>query len=547
MPEEKVRTYYVSWVSVKTDPWPNWERTLAGEQITTPEGPPIPLRPEDDKEWPGVPERVSGGHRVIYSGPTLAALFHPQSDHFNLRNLHRVYLLHQKPLGKKSPHEYLRATIDRIIVARNASGSEIASDKIEYVPIDGINDPTDHEQITEILRKWIEDDDPFDFGKTKIKKRIEINLSPGTPSMHACWMMLHWRGEFRDIDVRFFQGDGGVFVGKIEDDANRTPNRYVRFDVLTRFEKGTPSGMNSDPLPGEDQMTMDQLLSADYAELRERIEKAALLGLPILLVGNRGSGKTSLAQHYHRRRQHYRQLTEPGCKGEKVEKSKRVVREPGPPHGEFVTVSLSEYDQIQELRDTLFGWAKGAFTGATDKNDGLLGRAHKGTLFLDEIHHFGKPLQAALLGPMNKGRYRPKMAAYELISDFDLVIATNDPNWEEKLAEDFRDRIKRIVLLVPSFNEIRSRNPVNNDLWKFWEATLERRCRECRVEYQAPPPNCLGKLASALEHKPLNGNWRDLHRLADQILLHLVLDRGGRPLFAWNVEGLAKAIRETFP
>jgi transcriptional regulator with AAA-type ATPase domain len=184
-----------------------------------------------------------------------------------------------------------------------------------------------------------------------------------------------------------------------------------------------------------------------------------------------------------------------------------VVREPDAPHGEFVTVTLSEYDQVQELRDTLFGWAKGAFTGATEKNDGLLGRAHKGTLFLDEIHHFEKPLQAALLGPMNRGRYRPKMAAYELISDFDLVVATNDPAWEDKLAEDFCDRIKRIVIPVPSFNEIRRQNPENNDLWKFWEATLLRRCRECRVPYEEPPGDCHAELISALKHKPLNGNW----------------------------------------
>ena len=548
MPIEKMRTYYVSWVAVNNDPWPNWERTLAGGQITTGDGQPIPFRAEDDGEWPGVPERVSGEHRVVYSGPTLAALFHRQSDFLNLRNLHRVYLLYQKPMGKKSPHEYLRATIDRIVAARNAAGAGIDPNKTVFVPIDGIDDPTDHEQIAEALKKWIKDEDPFDFGKTKVKKRIEINLSPGTPSMHACWMMLHWSGEFRDIDVQFLQGDGGVFTGKIQDDAKRTPNRYIHFDVLTRFVKGPPSsGTYSDPAPGEDQMTMDQLQSADYADLREQIEKAALLGLPILLVGQRGSGKTFLAQHYHERRQAYRQSIEPDSKREKAEKSMAVVREPDAPHGEFITVTLSEYDQIQELRDTLFGWAKGAFTDASHKNDGLLGRAHKGTLFLDEIHHFGKPLQAALLGPMNNGRYRPKMATYELISDFDLVVATNEPDWESELAPDFRDRIKRIVLHVPSFNEIRTRNPVNNDLWKFWEVTLRRRCRECRVEYEAPSPECQAKLESALEHKPLNGNWRDLHRLADQVLLHLVLDRSGRPLLTWNSEGLAKAIMETFP
>jgi sigma54-dependent transcription regulator len=539
------RTYYVSWVALNNDPWPNWECTKEGEPIRLRDGP-LWQRPNDDREWPGVPERVRGDHHLIYTGPTLSALFHPGSDYCNLRGLHRAYLLHQPGLDRPDCQPYLAETIQRIVTARKGNGADIKPETIVWVPIDGLQNPTDHEQIMTVLKNWINGrNDPFDLTKARVKKHIRINLSPGTPSMHACWMMLHWSDTFQGSDVQFFQGDGGPFVGNVDDDAKRFPNRSVPFDVLTRYVEDVSPVKGAEPLGGKDQMTLDQLKSAGYQEVRKQIETAALLGLPILLVGERGSGKTFLALHYHSRRQKLRGRWR---SEERVEKSKGV-REPDSPHGEFVTVTLSEYDQVQELRDTLFGWAKGAFTGATEKNDGLLGRAHKGTLFLDEIHHFEKPLQAALLGPMNRGRYRPKMAAYELISDFDLVVATNDPAWEDRLAEDFCDRIKRIVIQVPSFNEIRRQNPENNDLFDFWEATLERRCRECGVQHKEPPEDCRAELASALKHKPLNGNWRDLHRLADQVLLHLVHDQGGRdrPSLDWKVQGVRTAVGETFP
>src|SRR5205814_8705816 len=97
--------------------------------------------------------------------------------------------------------------------------------------------------------------------------------------------------------------------------------------------------------------------------------------------------------------------------------------------GNFVPVTLSEYADLHELRDNLFGWAEGSWTGAKEEYHGLLGLAHRGTLVLGEIHHRDRTLQASLLGVLNNCRYRPKMAPYEVESQFDLVLATNDPQW----------------------------------------------------------------------------------------------------------------------
>ena len=277
-----------------------------------------------------------------------------------------------------------------------------------------------------------------------------------------------------------------------------------------------------------------------YVDLRRSIEQAAGLGVPILLEGHRGTGKTHLAKYYHERRQFYRRHA---TQAEKPSESSSLKVPTS--RGQFVAVSLSEYDQVQELRDTLFGWAAGSWTGADkDKHHyGLLGDAHQGTLFLDEIHHLSRALQALLLGPMNVGHYRPKMADWEVRSDFDLVVATNREDWESHLADDFCDRIKRIVLHVPSFSDVRRLDPTCADLWRFWEFTIRRRCRECGVAYEEPTAECGDKLTGLFQHAQLPGNWRDLHRLADQVLLHQVDVRGGRPTpLMWDPTRLNEAI-----
>jgi transcriptional regulator with AAA-type ATPase domain len=299
-----------------------------------------------------------------------------------------------------------------------------------------------------------------------------------------------------------------------------------------------------------------ETLGPPYDDLRKRIEHAALLGLPILLQGERGAGKTFLAHYYHRRRQVYRglQTRAPGRGQARRDgkdsspRSERVPEKTG--ESGFITVTLSEFADVDTLRDALFGWAKGSWTGAERAFDGLLGEAHGGTLFLDEIHHLERPLQSALLGPLNSRRYRPKMAAYEIVSQFDLVVATNDPEWRRKLADDFRDRIERIVLEVPSFKSLqRSGEKI---LWDFWNFTLRRRCWECNLDYTEDSEDrgwveCRDRLLGVFKRNPLPGNWRDLQRLADNLLLHLTEPRDGRPSqIRWNPDYLERAIEETF-
>jgi transcriptional regulator with AAA-type ATPase domain len=268
----------------------------------------------------------------------------------------------------------------------------------------------------------------------------------------------------------------------------------------------------------------------------------------VLLQGERGTGKTFLAHYYHRRREG-RRPPPPVVLKPRPEKNVPpglcLPRQAG--HNALVTVTLSEFANLETLRDTLFGWAERSWNLAYEAYDGLLGEAHGGTLFLDEIHHLDRSLQASLLGPLNNRRYRPKMAVYEVATFFDLVVATNDPEWRSKLADDFRDRIERIVVEVPAFRSFQRHNA--EVLWTFWDCTLRQRCRECGIAYteEGDWAECRDELRGLLRRHPLPGNWRDLQRLADNLLLALAPDRDGNPSeLLWSRGQLDLAIAEAF-
>jgi transcriptional regulator with AAA-type ATPase domain len=338
----------------------------------------------------------------------------------------------------------------------------------------------------------------------------------------------------------------------------------VRIDLLSSWASkasAEPSKPPAEPAPGEpkptDHLHLKDLAFAPFAELRRDLDSAALLGLPILLEGERGSGKTFLAEYFHQRRQEFRA-------GNRQSRAHPYPVRPGKPEDgkcyaparsserdNFVAITLSEFGDVRTLRDTLFGWARGAFNAAEQAYDGLLGQADGGTLFLDEVHRLHRTLQGALLGPLNNGRYRPLMAPYELYSRFDLVVATNDPKWRDALAEDFRDRIERIVLRVPSFRALQRDAP--DAIWRFWEHTIQDRCRRCGIEYTRETSEgsswsrCEEVLRMAFHHRPLRGNWRDLQRLADNLLLRLTEHQDGRPQpLRWNLTALETAINQTF-
>jgi len=138
----------------------------------------------------------------------------------------------------------------------------------------------------------------------------------------------------------------------------------------------------------------------------------------------------------------------------------------------FVSVNCGAFPETL-LESELFGYVKGAFTGATQNKAGLFEVASGGTVFLDEISEMSLAMQVKLLRVLQERVVRPVGGTAEIAIDVRLIAATNN-NLDRMVAdgafrEDLYYRISVIPIEVPPLRERREDIPVlaNHFLKKF--------------------------------------------------------------------------------
>ncbi|PLR32584.1 transcriptional regulator [Chimaeribacter californicus] len=173
-----------------------------------------------------------------------------------------------------------------------------------------------------------------------------------------------------------------------------------------------------------------------FNALIEQIERVAQRSnAPMLLTGPTGAGKSFLAERIFQLRQ-----------------SRHQVK------GKFVAVNCATL-RGDNAMSTLFGHAKGAFTGALSARTGLLREADGGILFLDEIAELGLDEQAMLLRAIEEKRFFPFGADREVSSNFQLIAGTHRDmhQWvsEGRFREDLYARINMWTFNLPGLAERR--------------------------------------------------------------------------------------------
>ena len=183
--------------------------------------------------------------------------------------------------------------------------------------------------------------------------------------------------------------------------------------------------------------------SAAIRTLQSRINRVAVHEYArVLILGESGTGKETVAQQIH------------------TKSPRRNM-----PFVAFNCASISR----ELLEDRFFGHEKGAFTGASERTDGLFLMADGGTLFLDEIGEMSADVQALLLRVLEGGRFMRVGGREELKCDVRLVTATNRdlPSLvrDGKFRSDLYQRLNVVQLRTPSLREHKEDIPVIANAW----------------------------------------------------------------------------------
>ena len=246
----------------------------------------------------------------------------------------------------------------------------------------------------------------------------------------------------------------------------------------------TPSGVcrdkeNTDPSPeyGEhaesawedDRATAFSAFVGFDGSMKTQITRAqaAVLypprGLHCLIYGPSGVGKSFLAELMH----------EYACGTENFGKDA--------PYFEFNCADYADNPQL--LLAQLFGYSKGAFTGASDNKKGVVELCNGGILFLDEVHRLPPEGQEILFYLMDKGRFRRLGEVDTQRESHVMVIAATTENPQSSLLLTFRRRIP-MVIEIPSLKD-RPAGEKLQFILRFFQWESRRLGKQIKIRQQA--------------------------------------------------------------
>ncbi len=231
----------------------------------------------------------------------------------------------------------------------------------------------------------------------------------------------------------------------------------------------------------------DLLGSTDaMRDLFESIKRVARSDATVAIRGESGSGKELVARAIH-------------------DNSPRRDRA-------FVGVNCAALPETL-MESELFGYEKGAFTGATATKEGRIEAAHHGTLFLDEIGTLGLSLQSKLLRILEDQTLMRLGGKKPLRVDFRLITATNEDLekavQEGRFREDLYYRIHVVPLFVPPLRERA------DDIPLLVEYFVNLHC----VTNRFPPKRVDDDAMQALKHYHWPGNVRELENVIQRVVV----------------------------
>ncbi|MEM7245813.1 MAG: sigma-54 dependent transcriptional regulator [Acidobacteriota bacterium] len=288
-------------------------------------------------------------------------------------------------------------------------------EEVKLVTVD-VPDPSDHARVFEVLAPLARE--------LSGRDSLDVLLSAGTPQVQTIFVVLVKAGL---LPARMLQ----VLPPALVPDPHPEAVREVVLDV-EGFPEIRALREELVRLRAEVRSLGGGLVgdSAPMATLARRLTRVAPSDLPVLVLGETGTGKELVARAIH----------------------ERSARAAGP----FVAESCGALD-AGVLASELFGHEKGAFTGALSRRRGLFELAHGGTLLLDEVGELPPRVQVSLLRVLQEGVIR-RVGGEDAVPVDVRVIAATHRDLEAMVAEgtfrqDLYYRLNAATLVVPPLRE----------------------------------------------------------------------------------------------
>jgi two-component system response regulator PilR (NtrC family) len=248
--------------------------------------------------------------------------------------------------------------------------------------------------------------------------------------------------------------------------------KKIEAALAKRRQHAVPPAPDGSAQTPADAVCLDMIgSSTQMQKVFDLIQRAATAKSNVLITGESGTGKELVAHAIHR---NSAQAAHP-----------------------FITINCGGIPETL-LESELFGYRKGAFTGAVKDKKGLLEAAHSGTLFLDEIGDLPLSLQVKLLRMVQEKTFTPVGGTEEIKVDVRIISATNKDLAKKVLEGSFREdlyyRLNVINIAIPPLRERKDDIPLlaNYFLKKYSQETnkevteISSFAMDCLMNYHFP-------------------------------------------------------------
>lgn len=292
-----------------------------------------------------------------------------------------------------------------------------------------------------------------------------VLLDLGLPDMDGVDLLKQVRAEFPDVQVIILTGNDSLanVIETIKQGAfHFIAKPYAPEELISLIGRAIEARQlvqETVHLRAEKQLLSRRLAKAEaqlapvaksrcMQDVHELIQRVAPTDANVLLLGESGVGKEVMANQIH-----------------------RLSRRAG---GPLVKLNCAAFPSNM-IEAELFGFVKGAFTGAVSDFPGMIQESAGGTLFLDEVAEMPPELQTRFLRVLQEREFRPLGSTKTIASNFRLVAATNRPMADAvrsgQMRQDLYYRLNTFQIEIPALRQRREDIPalVSNFLQRFSE------------------------------------------------------------------------------